>query len=326
MRHRVLLVVTGLIVTGLVAALLAGSSSDGAPPEEASTSSSGPVASSTTAADPTTTTTAAPPTTTDPAVAAALARLEEAYAARLGVYAVDTGTGATVEHRADERFAYASTHKALSVAAVLQATEPGERDEVVRFTADEVVGRSPVTEQHVDTGLPLVDVMRAAISVSDNTAANLLLEELGGPEGFEAALRAVGDDTTSADRWEPDLGAWAPGETRDTSTPRAMAANLRTFALGDVLAEPDRAFLLDALRDGTTGDELIRAAVPEGWVVGDKTGSAAHGGRNDIAIVEPPGRAPIVIAVYSNRLDPEAESDPALIATAAEVVLGALAG
>ena len=310
---------TALVVLAALTALTAGCSSDDTA-SGAAPSSSGSATSEATTAAPSTETT----TTVDPDVAAALAGLEEAYDARLGVYAVDTGAGATIEHRADERFAYASTHKALSVAAVLRATEPAALDEIIRYEAADVVGRSPVTERHVDTGLSLLEVMRAAITVSDNTAANLLLEQLGGPEGFEAALRAIGDDTTSADRWETELSDWAPGETRDTSTPRAMAEDLERFALGDVLDEQDRAILLDALRDTTTGDELIRAAVPDGWVVGDKTGTATHGGRNDIAVIEPPGREPIVLAVFSNRLDPDVASDPALIAAAAEIVLGAL--
>jgi beta-lactamase class A len=100
-----------------------------------------------------------------------------------------------------------------------------------------------------------------------------------------------------------------------------MAENLEALTLGTVLAEEDRDVLVSALRDNTTGNELIRAGVPDGWVVGDKTGTATHGGRNDIAVVEPPGGAPIVLAIYSNRLDPEADSEPALIAEATEVVL-----
>lgn len=308
MRARTLLVITAL--TAVIAA--GGCSSDDTP-------SGAPTTTTTTSAGPTSTTTTEP----DP-VAGELARLETDHAARLGVYAVDTGTRETVEYRADERFAYASTHKVLSAAAVLQDTDAAGLDEVIRYEAADVVGHSPVTGARVDTGLPLREVIRAAITVSDNTAANLLFERLGGPDALEAALRAMGDDTTSVDRVEPELSEWAPGETRDTSTPRAMAENLERLALGSVLDEEDRAVVVDALRDNTTGDELIRAGVPDGWVVGDKTGTATHGGRNDIAVIEPPGGDPIVLAVYSNRLDPDADSDPALIAAATEIVLDRL--
>lgn len=304
------------------AAVLAGCSSD----DDPSGAASSPAAPSTSTPAPTTNAPTADVPTADPAVAAALAQLESDYAARLGVYAVDTGTRETVEHRADERFAFASTHKMLSSAAVLQATDPADLAEVIPFDAADVVGYSPVTEPAAGTGLTLLEVIRAAITVSDNTAANLLFEQLGGPDGLEAAVRGFGDDTTSFDRIEPGLSDWVPGETRDTTTPRAMAANLEGLALGDLLADDDRAVLVDAMRDNTTGDELIRAGVPDGWVVADKTGSASHGGRNDIAVIEPPGAAPIVLAVYINRLDPEAESDPALIAAAAEIVVDALTG
>ncbi|HEY8527295.1 MAG TPA: class A beta-lactamase [Acidimicrobiales bacterium] len=258
-------------------------------------------------------------------VAAAFARLEAAHAARLGVYAVDTGSGETVEYRADERFPFASTHKVLSAAAVLRDTSAADLDEVVRYERADLVSHSPVTEAHVDTGLRLGEVIRAAITVSDNTAANLLFERLGGPAGLEAVVRDWGDDTTSFDRWEPELGDWAPGETRDTSTPRVMAAHLEALALGSVLDEEDRAFLVDALRASTTGSDLVRSAVPDGWVAGDKTGTSTHGGRNDIAVVWPPGGAPIVVAIYTHRLDPAADPANGLIAEAAEVVLDRLA-
>lgn len=304
------------VLAVFAAAVLAGCSPDDPPP----------AAAPSTPAD-----TSPPPTATstpsaDPAVAAALAELEDDYTARLGVYAVDTATRETVEYRADERFAFASTHKMLSSAAVLQATEPADLAEVIRYEAADVVGYSPVTEPAAATGLTLQEIIEAAITVSDNTAANLLFEQLGGPDGLEVAVRGFGDATTSFDRIEPDLSDWAPGETRDTTTPRAMAANLEGLVLGDLLAVEDRALLHDTLRANTTGDELIRAGVPDGWVVADKTGSASHGGRNDIAVIEPPGAAPIVLAVYSNRLDPEAESDPALIAAATELVIAGLTG
>ena len=294
----------------VAAAVLAACSSGG---DRASSADGGP------------TTAAAEPATTEVGRAADdFASLEDSYAARLGVYAIDTGTGDTVEYRADERFAFASTHKVLSAAAVLQDTDLAGLDEVIHFEPTDIVGHSPVAEAQVDTGLTVLEAIRAAITVSDNTAANLLVERLGGPPGLEAAVRAWGDDTTSVDRWEPDLSEWAPGETRDTSTPRAMAENLEALTLGTVLTPEDRDVLVTALRDNTTGDELIRAGVPDGWVVGDKTGTATHGGRNDIAVVEPPDGAPIVLAIYSNRLDPEAGPDPALIAEATAVALDRL--
>ncbi|WP_150254139.1 class A beta-lactamase [Nocardiopsis deserti] len=252
------------------------------------------------------------------------ADLEEEFDARLGVYAVDTGTGEEVAHRPDERFAYCSTHKAFTAALVLQQNTPEEMEEVVTYDADDVFGHSPVTGQHVDTGLPLVEVADAAVRYSDNTAANLLFDELGGPDGFEEAMEEMGDDVIEADRVEPGLSRWTPGDTRDTSTPRAMAESLREFTLGDALPEDRREVLTRMLVDNLTGDELIRAGVPEDWRVGDKTGNGSYGTRNDIAVLWPPEGDPIVLAVMSSRETEDAEYDNALIAGAAEVVVEAL--
>ncbi|MFC9088024.1 class A beta-lactamase [Nocardiopsis dassonvillei] len=252
-------------------------------------------------------------------------RLEEEFDARLGVYAVDTGSGEEVAHRPDERFAYASTHKALTAALVLQRNTPEEMEEVVTFTEEDLVDYSPITEQHVDTGMTLMEVADAAVRHSDNTAANLLFEELGGPDAFEDELEAIGDDVTDPERIETELNDWTPGDTSDTSTPRAMAGSLREFTLGDALPEDRREVLNDLLVNNTTGDALIRAGVPEDWRVGDKTGAASHGTRNDIAVLWPPEGDPIVLAVMSSREAEDAEYDDALVARAAEVVAEELA-
>ncbi|GAB3207407.1 class A beta-lactamase [Marinactinospora thermotolerans] len=251
-------------------------------------------------------------------------RLEGEFDARLGVYAIDTGSGETVTHRADERFAYASTIKALQVGAVLQQNTLEEMEEVVTYDEEDLVTYSPITEQHVDTGMTLREVSDAAVRYSDNTAANLLFEELGGPAALDAALEGIGDDVAEVVRIEPELNATAPGDTRDTSTPRAMADSLRAYALGDVLPADERAVLTDMLKGNTTGDALIRAGVPDDWEVGDKTGAADYGTRNDIAILWPPDEDPIVVAVMSDKDTPDAEYDDALIAEAAQVVVEAL--
>ena len=251
--------------------------------------------------------------------------LEARFDARLGVYAVDTGSGRTVEHRADERFAFASTFKALAAGAVLARTTPAQLDEVVRWSREDLVPGSPVTEQHVDRGLTLGELAVAAVTRSDNTAANLLLTRLGGPQGLEDELRSTGDRTTELDRTEPSLNEGTPGDVRDTSTPRALATSLQAYALGSALDAQDRAVLNGWLRDNTTGAELIRAGLPPGWEVGDKTGAAGYGTRNDIAVVRPPGGTPIVLAVLSSRDEPDASYDNALIAEAARVVVDVLA-
>ncbi|WP_412100388.1 class A beta-lactamase [Micromonospora ureilytica] len=251
-------------------------------------------------------------------------RLEERFDARLGVYAIDTDTGRTVRYRADERFAYTSTFKALAAAEVLDETTDAELDRVVRYSADDLVTYSPITEQHVAEGMTLRAIADAAVRYSDNTAGNLMLRQLGGPQKFEKELREVGDKVTDPARYETELNEARPGDRRDTSTAAALAEDLRAYAVGDALEPADRDVLNGWLKGNTTGGELIRAGVPDGWVVGDKTGAGGYGTRNDIAVIWPPNRAPIVLAVLSSRDQKDADYDDALIAQAAEVAITAL--
>jgi beta-lactamase class A len=194
----------------------------------------------------------------------------------------------------------------------------------VRFTSDELVAHSPVTEGRVDTGMSLRELCDATVRFSDNTAANVLLDEVGGPAGLQEALRESGDDVISVDRYETEMSEAAPGDTRDTSTPRSIGTTLRTFVLGDALAEDERALLTEWLVGNTTGADLIRAGVPDGWVVGDKTGNGGYGTRNDIAVVWPPDGGPVVVAVLSSRDVQGAAHDDRLVADAAAVALDAL--
>ncbi|MGC5530625.1 class A beta-lactamase [Streptomyces sp. SR-10] len=257
----------------------------------------------------------------------AFAALEEEYAARLGVYAVDTGTGRTVAHRDGERFAYASTFKALAAGAVLRRYGLGGLERVVTYRREDLVDHSPVTEKHVATGMSLGDLCDAAVRFSDNTAGNLLFDAVGGPRKLQAVLAELGDDVTRMERRETELNEWTPGATRDTSTPRALAEDLRAFVLGDALAKPERARLAQWLTANTTGGGLIRAGVPKGWTVGDKTGAGStYGTRNDIAVVWPPDAAPLVLAVLSNRTDADADYDNTLIAKATSAAVAALTG
>jgi beta-lactamase class A len=252
------------------------------------------------------------------------AELETTFDARLGVYALDTGTGGVLEYNADERFAYASTIKALLAAVVLDTTTDAQLDTLVSYQTTDLLEYAPVAERNVGTGMTLRELADAAVRYSDNTAANLLLERIGGPAALDAALEAIGDDVTQVDRTEPALNEATPGDPRDTTTPRAFATGLRHFVLGDGLDAGDRATLGSWLVANTTGDALIRAGVPAGWRVGDKTGSGRYGTRNDVAVLWPPDGAPIVLAIFSSRATPDAEHDDALLARATTVALEAL--
>ncbi|WP_408006345.1 class A beta-lactamase [Pseudalkalibacillus sp. A8] len=253
-----------------------------------------------------------------------LAKLEDEFDARIGVYALDTGTNRTVTYRADGRFAYASTFKALAVGVLLQQKSITDLEQRIHYNRNDLVNYTPITEKHVDTGMTLKELCDAAIRYSDNTAANLILEQLGGPDGFEKSLRDMGDDVTNPERYEPELNNVEPGEKHDTSTPRALAADLQAFTIGDALPEEKRTILIDWLKRNTTGDNLIRAGVPEDWEVGDKTGAASYGTRNDIAIIWPPEGKPIILAILSSRDKKDTEYNDKLIAQATKEVIAVL--
>ncbi|MCA5922013.1 class A beta-lactamase [Curtobacterium oceanosedimentum] len=262
----------------------------------------------------------------DAATTRAFDALERRYDARLGVTAIDTGSGRTVAHRASERFAFASTIKVAIAAAVLDASSTADLSTVVRYDRDDLLEYAPVTSEHVDSGMTVRELVDAALRYSDNTAANLLVERLGGPDAVERWLRGIGDRTTHVDRVEPDLNEATPGDPRDTTTPEQSAADLRAVLLGDALDADDRRVLRDAMLGNTTGDDTIRAGVDPSWRVADKTGTASYGVRNDIAIVTPPGREPIVLVVMTSRSGPDDEPSDALVAAATRAAVAGLSG
>ncbi|WP_280269950.1 class A beta-lactamase [Nocardia wallacei] len=260
------------------------------------------------------------------APAAAFTDLETRHGARLGVFAVDTGNGRTVATREGERFPMASTFKGLACGALLHAhpLSSGYFDQVIRYPATDLVENSPETEKHVDTGMTVAELCHAAITQSDNTAGNQILKLLGGPAGFTAFLRSLGDTTSRLDRWETELNTAIPGDERDTTTPAALAADYRALVLGDALAAPEREQLRAWLLANTTGGKRIRAGLPADWQVGDKTGSPAYGGALDVAIAWPPDRAPLVIAVLTAKSDQHARPDNELVAAATREAVAAL--
>lgn len=251
-------------------------------------------------------------------------QLEKDFGARLGVYAIDTGSGREITYRGDERFAFASTFKALAAGAVLKQSTDEQLHAIMNYTSDELVTYSPVTEKHVKTGMTLSEISEAAIRYSDNTAGNLMLKQLGGPEGFEKFLREMGDQVTSPVRYETELNEAVPGDTRDTSTPKALATTLQKLALGDVLPEEKRSMLINWMLGNATGDQLIRAGSPKDWVVADKSGAGSYGTRNDIAVIWPANGDPIVMAILSSKDKQDAKYDNALVEKAAKVTLDAL--
>jgi beta-lactamase class A len=255
------------------------------------------------------------------AAAEALAALEARQGGRLGVAVLDTGSGRVLSHRGEERFALCSTFKALAAARVLARVDGGEErlDRHIAYGREALVPYSPVTGPGAEKGgLAMGEICEAAVTLSDNTAGNLMLDSFGGPAGLTAWLREIGDPATRLDRREPELNLVPPGEERDTTTPLAMAGTMRRLLLGEVLSPASRERLIAWLVGCRTGDARIRAGLPAGWRVGDKTGTgpAPHLPTNDVAIAWPPGRAPILVAAY---LDGARGSDAERSAVLAEV-------
>ena len=256
---------------------------------------------------------------------AAFTKLERDYSAKLGVYALDTETNKEVMYRADERFLYCSTSKALLVGIVLQQNSLDQLKQVVKYSQDDILSYAPVTKEHVEQGMTLEEICVAALRFSDNTAANLLFQHIGGPVAFKAALNKLGDNITEPVRLEPRLNEVIPGDNSDTSTPRQLAIDLQAYTTGNLLTEDKRKMLIEWMTGNATGKNMIRAEAPADWLVADKSGSGSYGTRNDIAIVMPPNRKPIIIAIVSTHAEKEAKYDDKLIAQAAKIVFDSLA-
>ena len=248
--------------------------------------------------------------------------IEHDSGGRLGVAVLRAGGGID-GHRLDERFPMCSTFKWLAAAHVLHRVEMGQEqlERRVRYGRDQLKAYSPVTARHAGgEGMTVAELCLAAVAESDNTAANLLLASAGGPQGLTRYARSVGDDVTRLDRMEPALNEARPGDPRDTTTPRAMAQTLHAHLVGTVLAPAGREQLAKWLRASETNNLRLRAGLPEGWRMGSKTGTGAHGTTNDVGIFWPPNRPPIVVAAFLTQSKaPEAARNGAIAEVARRV-------
>ena len=257
-----------------------------------------------------------------------LLQIEALVGGRLGVAAWQAGSNRKIEHRAGERFAMCSTFKMLLVAGVLRRVDRGEEklDRRISYAASDLLEYAPITTKQLPEGAMTVEALcAAAMEYSDNAAANLLLATLGGPAGFTAFARSLGDESTRLDRNEPSLNAAVPGDPRDTTTPTAMLGSLRALLLGEALTADSRRRLDEWMTRNTTGAALIRAGVPAGWTVGDKTGRGANATINDIAILRPPAGGPILLCIYSTESKAPVKDRETAIADVARVVAAAFA-
>lgn len=256
--------------------------------------------------------------------AAAFQQLEADHQTRIGVYAWNTEDGSVLRYRAQERFPYCSTFKVLLVGELLRQNDLEKLNENIMYTQADILSYAPVTGKHLATGMTLAELCSAALRLSDNTAANLLLRYIGGMRAFRQSLFALNDKVTIPVRQEPELNESLPGDWRDTSTPEQMALDFAAYTKGDILSAEKRRQLLLWMMGNPFTDSLIRAGVPVDWQVVDKSGgSSLYGTRNDIALLLPPGHQPIVLVIMTTHSDSAAKSDDALVAAAAKIAVAA---
>jgi beta-lactamase class A len=255
------------------------------------------------------------------------AELERRTGGRVGIASIDAATNKRVEYHSQERFAICSTFKLLAVAAVLKRVDEKKEklDRFVPYGEAQLLSYAPVTRAHVtEGGMTLEALCAAALEQSDNTAANLLLEAIGGPKGLTDFARSLGDDSTRLDRTEPDLNIVAQDDERDTTTPAAMAKDLQRLFTSDFLSSASRAKLEGWMQANQTGLNMIRASVPSDYRVADKTGRSGTGAVNDIAVIRLPTGGPFFVAIYLFDPDESAERRDNLVAEVAKLAIEAL--
>lgn len=241
--------------------------------------------------------------------------------------ALDTASGRQAGHRGDERFPLCSTFKFLAAALVLGRIDRDQErlDRRIVFSDKDLVTYSPVTKDHVGPGgMSMAEICEAAVTLSDNTAGNLMLASFGGPAALTVYARALGDGLTRLDRIETELNEAAPEDPRDTTTPNAMLGDMQRLLASDALSADSRQRLAEWLLASKTGAKRLRAGLPAEWRVGDKTGTGSNGTANDIAVVWPPGRAPVLVVAYFTGSTIPDEARDAVIADAGRIAVASL--
>jgi beta-lactamase class A len=251
-----------------------------------------------------------------------LESLEQANGGRLGVAILDTSTGERSSYRAHERFPMCSTFKFLLASAVLQRIDRHQEaaDRVLKIPPRPLLSNSPLTQPHAGGSMSIAALCHAIMTQSDNTAANVLLDTLGGPPGVTRFARSIGDTVTRLDRTEPSLNEALEGDVRDTTSPASMLANLHAVLLSEVLSGASRNRLAQWMQASVTGLHCLRAGTPRSWRVADKTGSNGTHTRNDIAVIWPPGQLPIIAAAYLTQCAGPESKRESLLATIGRLV------
>lgn len=257
-----------------------------------------------------------------------LAALETSSGGRIGVYAINTANGVHLQYRANERFPMGCTSKVIGVSAILNKSmkDSSLLSKRINYTKKDLTNWNPITEKRLTSGMTVEELCAASISYSDNTAMNLLVKQLGGLEQINAFARSIHNNSFRQDNgWPEEASSGGKGNLNDSSTPEDMAKSLQNLAFTNTLAKPQRQLLMSWLKANTTGDSRIRAGVPKGWVVADKTGTGDYGTTNDIGIIWPPNCAPIIVAIYYTNDDKKAVNKQDVVASATHLIVNTLA-
>lgn len=232
-------------------------------------------------------------------------KVENDLGARVGVSIYNVSAGTRWSYNGDSRFPLMSTFKTLACAKLLSDVDRGAQslDRSVKIKEDALIAWSPVTKKHVGEQFSLQDACSAAMLMSDNTAANILLAGIGGPQALTAFMRQIGDKVTRLDRVEPSLNEAKPSDVRDTTTPNAMVASLNTLLFGNTLSTTDKAQLKQWMMDNKVSDSLLRSVLPHGWSIADRSGAGGFGSRGITAVVWAKDRSPLIIAIYLTQTD-----------------------
>lgn len=247
---------------------------------------------------------------------------EKDLGARVGVAVLDTQTDTLWSYHGDQRFPLMSTFKTLACANLLSDVEAGKQsfDKATEIKKDELITWSPVTEKHVGKAFTLKQACNAAMIMSDNTAANIVLSGIEGPAGLTAFLRENGDNVSRLDRIEPDLGEAAIGDEKDTTTPNAIVHTLDNLLYGTVLSEPSKKQLKQWMMDNKVSDSLLRSVLPQGWSIADRSGAGGNGSRGVTASVWSESQKPLIIGIYLTQTDADFDARNQAIANIGKAI------
>ena len=252
--------------------------------------------------------------------------LENKSGGKLGLTVVDTSDGTTYSWRGDEKFPLCSTSKVMVVAAILKKSESNTNLLAKKITINksDIANYNPITSKYIDSSMTITELSKAALQYSDNAAMNKLLSYLGGPRYATQFARTIGDKAYRLDRNEPGLNTAIPGDSRDTTTPSAMAETLNKLILGNALKKEQKAKLTEWMKGNTTGLNSIKAGLPAEWIVADKTGSGDYGTTNDVAVIWPKNHAPVILTTYFTQPEKDASARKDVLASAAKLIAEAI--